>query len=250
MPNLDIINNPTHFRTLFYNQVQRGVINPSYTPIINIILYLVWVGITKTLNNLPGINLNQGLYFLCLATYKSFLPIIQNIRIGYIAAALILMRSHIEQIALLGYLQENTELIPRYIKGEDLKRGALKWAKENTVANWMTFYSNYSKVVHAKLENTATSVMDESEIGVLIQKSLPNFPVDADKLTDELLAGVIYSLIALDCFNENLIGLKLFSPKIFLINPSSAITPKDLKTLQDFITHFIEKHELINSQLH
>jgi len=248
MSNFDIIHNPLHFRILFYNQVRKGVIDIYYEPIIEVILYFVWAGITISRSILIEKKKNSDLYFLCLATYKSFLPIIQNIRIGNIAAAYVLMRTHMEQIALLGFLHENEELVHRYVKGEDLKRRALEWAKKNTVVNWASFYGNYSKIVHSKLENTAICVMDESEIGIILQESLPYLKVEKDKLTDELLAGIIYSLMALDTFNESIIGRKLINANI-VTESGGSITSNHLKILQDFVSRFIDKYRLMNSKI-
>ena len=244
--NMDIFNEPNDFRNLFYNEVSNQVTDPIYEPIFQTILYFVWIGITQTRNAVIASKINFDLGFLCLATYKSFLPIIQNTRLGYTSAVLILMRALIEQIALLGYLQENSEFIPRYVKGEDLQHRALGWAKNNTVVNWMQLYGVYSKVAHPMLENTSTNIKDESVIGRLIQNSIPLLGIEKDRLTDEILTGIIYSLMALDTFNEKIIGERFFDPKNFDPQMKGTNCSDNYEEFRDFLIRFVAKHKEIN----
>jgi hypothetical protein len=246
-----VVSDPIIFRNATVNQISSSEFDYSHEPFLKVVLYFVWLGITQSRRVILQKNIESNLGFLCLATFKSFLPIIQNIRLGYSAAVISLLRAQMEQVALLGFLNSNPGFIPKYIAGVDLTKQAMFWAKKNTVKNWMVIYGNFSKVAHPMLESTATQIFDDNEIGVALQKSMQFVLDDKKSLSDEIIAAVIYTLTTLDTFIDQIIGRKLIDPQKSVIDFSNIITVNDLQEFQTFLIRFIEKHErLRQSKIH
>jgi hypothetical protein len=135
---------------------------------------------------------------LSLSAYESILGFLQLIRIGYHADAIVLARAVMERIAIVGYLSENRELIPRYHSGKlSPYKDALAWARKKPLSNWMILYNALSDVTHSRIVGPAGHIYNRTSISNAFRESERALSKDAD-MTEELLGLVLYSLIALD----------------------------------------------------
>jgi hypothetical protein len=194
---LDIINSPEKFRELFLAQVNAPEFDKKYRAILYVFLYFIWRGIQLSIKAWKNDS-----------KYKSFLPILQNIRLGYPADSFILIRALMERIALIGYLQEKPELIPRFsIQGDDLSSAAMTWATKHAPENWGQFYGFCSNIVHSKYEGMALNIYDSSIIGKIYQRVLSSPRKKLPELSDELFLSVYYALFAIEPFSGKVIDL-------------------------------------------
>lgn len=240
---IDIINNPQEFLSTFLGQLYKTSLDQKFDCVVKIIVYIVWLGITKTRKRILGGLLDYDLGFLCLAVYKAFLPIIQNIRMGYPADAIILMRALMEQIALLGYLDAYREQLPLYKAHEDLSSKALAWAKKNTIENWMKLYGTFSTVIHPKIESTSAHIFDSSTIGEALRESMPSPSRPVSVMNDELFACIIYSVLALDTFNENLLEEKIFDLKKLTQRSNSFVSEDEFRNFHNYLSDLISQYQ-------
>jgi len=234
---------PLSFRASFLNQVASEEFDVKYKSFINVILYFVWLGITSARKMTIQGNIDPGLGFLCLATYKSFLPIIQNLRLGYTSSTIVLLRAQMEQIALLGFLNSKPELIPKYTNNYDLKEKGLSWMKDK-VENWAKIYSYFSSVAHPTIRSTSVQIYDNSILGNSLNASMPLMDQNEKSMSDEVIAGIVYSLFAMDNFNKSVIGRKLFDTQKNKYDLYKFDFLEDLKGLMNFLQQFITKYQL------
>src|SRR4030066_607105 len=243
MADLDIVTNPIKFREIFLAQVTVSDVDREHGAVLNVLLYYIWRGIFTTRSTLLKIHAQYDLAFLCFATYKSFLPILQNIRLGYPADTMILLRALMERIALLGYLDAHIDLIPKYKAGKDsLQKDAMAWAKSQSLENWMMLYGMLSKIAHSRLEGTAGYVLDTNPIGEAFRKSMPSSTRPFSTLTDELLAAVCYALRAVDPFAIGILGH--INIGIFPADKQAIryVDSADLLKFQNFLAKLINKY--------
>jgi len=240
----EIITNPHKFREAFLIQVTLSEVDKEYGAILNVLLYYIWRGIFETREALLKGKVQTDLGILCFATYKSFLPIIQNIRLGYPADVVILLRAMMERIALLGYLHTHPQIIPKYkAKKNNLQKDAMAWAKDQAVENWMILYSMLSNVAHARLEGTAGYMLDPNPIGDALRKSMPDLKKPLTIITDELIAMVCYALFAIAPFASEVLGQK--NNCIFPDGErvKRFVDLADLGKFQNFLVRLIEKYK-------
>jgi hypothetical protein len=240
----EIITNPHKFREAFLIQVTLSEVDKEYGAILNVLLYYIWRGIFETREALLKGKVQTDLGILCFASYKSFLPIIQNIRLGYPADVVILLRAMMERIALLGYLHTHPHIIPKYkSKKNNLQKDAMTWAKNQAVENWMSLYSILSNLAHARLEGTAGYMLDTNPIGEAFRNSMPRSAKQFPTLTDELLAGICYALFAIDQFASSALDSKengIFPTDKRVIQ---YVDMADLLKFQNFLGQLIDKYK-------
>jgi hypothetical protein len=243
MKDNDIIFDPVIFRNEFLKQVSNSSIDSSKQDILNILLYFIWLGITKTRNAILTNHINFNLGWLCLATFKSCLPIIQNIRLGYPSDSYILYRSLMERIALLGFLDANPEEINKYLASKDhIQKDAMKWAKNKAPQNWMFLYNQLSNVAHTRLAGTAGYIFDYSLIGVKIQESMPKGTRPPQNFTDELLMFMFYTITAIDTFTEKIINFKILDFSL-TSQITQYFTLEEISRVQKYFSSFIARYE-------
>lgn len=171
MANLGIVTNPLEFIKQVVEDTPNSELPEIFKPVVRIYLYYIWRGAFESRRKFLQNQIQSDLGLLCMASYKSLVAPIQLIRLGYSSDALILLRSSIERIALLGYLESNSNQIEKYNKGKTLYRVANEWAKHEwekdaTTAKWNRLYGQMSKVSHSNIEGTAGHVVaDQNAIG-------------------------------------------------------------------------------------
>ena len=231
MINLDYIIKFDKFMDIFNTQISVSEIDGLYGSILKVFIYYVWRGISMSwieIRNPQKIRY-KNLAPICVATYKSFLPIIQNIRLGYQAEALILIRSLIERISLMGFLNANPNLIPRYINNnENFNDKAFSWAKSTVPNNTMKIYGLLSDITHAKKGGMALYLFDNRSDGEAIRYIFSNH-VDAT-----MIAQIIILL-----WNEMEFANSLF----FDI---CGYTPDDRLTIDKIIFNYLDIDEINN----
>ncbi|MBA4419528.1 MAG: hypothetical protein C0391_00055 [Anaerolinea sp.] len=232
------------FRDSFISEISLTSVDNDYGAVIRILLFYIWRGCS--LSRKAGISgkADPQASLISLSGYEALLAIIQLIRIGYQADAITLLRSLMERIAIIGYLGENRELIPRYFSGKlSPFSEATRWAKQKPISNWMILYSTFSKVVHSKIEGPAGHIHNRNTIGNAFRlKDEMDSAKDAD-MTEELICGAIYSLMALDPLA--LILLQDNNTKPYPNDPDIIhnIGHEDLNKTYDFLKSFIERYE-------
>jgi hypothetical protein len=129
MPN-DLRSDAVIFRNSFLSEASPTRIDRDYGAVLRVILFDLWREFS--LSRIAGITgkTDPNSALISLSAYEATLSVVQLIRIGYHADAIILARALMERIAIVGYLSENRTLIPRYFAG-DLKpyKQAIAWAK-------------------------------------------------------------------------------------------------------------------------
>jgi hypothetical protein len=239
-----IVTNPNHFRKAVLDQTSSSHIDKLYAGTLRVLLYLVWKGAFNSRAALVENQVDIDLGILCLSTYKAFIPIIQMIRLGYPSDAIILLRALMERIALLGYLNADRTLIPKYVEGDNhIRKDAMAWAKSNSLQNWMYLYSYLSNVAHSKPEGSAGHLFEDNDIGRAFREDLSESSKDGPKLTDELLGLVCYALLAADPIAVEILATRKFTAfaedkKILMF-----INTADLKDFRDFLLRFIDKYK-------
>jgi hypothetical protein len=231
------------FQDKFLSQVLSPDIDYSYGTVIKILLYYIWRGIIESRNGILIGKADADLALLCLATFKSFLPIIQNIRLGYPSDASILSRGLMERIALLGFLYNNPDQIPRYKSSKyDFHKKAMDWAKESSLENWMRLYSALSKVAHSYLHGEAGYIFDNNSIGEAIRQSMYPLIREVATHTDELLALIIYGLAATDPFISLVFDNKKYITFPNDINLTSQITNDDITVFRNYLVRMVDEY--------
>lgn len=238
----NIANNPTVFRESFLSEVSRTKTDEEYSEVLHVILYYLW----------RGCSLSQGAIFtgkcspqeslIAQSAYEAVLGIVQLIRMGYHADAATLLRALMERIAIVGYLGENRQLIPRYFKGElSPYKEALSWAKKKTLPNWMILYSALSGVVHSNIVGPAGHINNRTEIGNAYRLATKKYP-DGSNMIEELFGLTIYSLLALDPLALELIQNDSVKP--FPDDPemSQNVGDKNAKEFIAFLQKFVDHY--------
>jgi hypothetical protein len=233
MSHLSIVKNPKNFREAFFTEVQNHPVNASHKGVIAVLLYYIWRGLFNSVTTVIKGEGKPDLVLTCISTYKAFLPLIHLIRMGYTGDTFTLMRSLMERIALLGYLNENQSLIGKYKEGKlKLPDVALKWAKEKSLPNWVQLYSLLTNIAHQRKEGVAGSIFDENSIGDAIRYMLPSSkPTPSAK--DEALELLWFGIMATDPIAEVVLSSKNF-PKY----------PND-----EELKKFVEKDDLLNFEI-
>lgn len=204
MIDLEIIIKYNKFMDIILGQISSPEIDSSYRPIMRVLLYYIWRGICIARIESFSSKIESNLAFLCVATYKSFIPILQNIRLGYTSDVLILIRSLMERIALMGYLDANPSLIPTFISGKkNLYSKALSWARKNGPENFMSYYGLLSNIVHVKKEGSALYFADDRAEGDAIRNIFSNLD---HTMTDEL-----FTLLWIEIFTVNSFFSQIYS---------------------------------------
>lgn len=205
--NTEIITNPNKFRETFLSQITESVLNEKYDVLLKVVLYYIWRGICKNKEALVKGEIQIDLGILCMAIFMSFLPIIQNLRLGYASDAIILLRALMERIALLGYLQANPDLIVKYKIGDNkLQPDAMKWAKVHSLENWMILYSVFTNVAHAKKEAVAGYILSKNPISETFRSSIFPPKNNIAESDDEIFSMFFYALLAIDPIAAKVIG--------------------------------------------
>lgn len=244
MSDLEIVSNPLRFRDAFLSQVPLSRVDDDYQSQIRILLYYVWRGANASRTSLLQNKVQSDLGFLSLSIYQAFLPVLQTIRLGYPTDAFILLRALLERIALLGYLHNNRDLLPKYVEGKTtLQDKAMSWAKQHAPENWMRLYSELSKIAHSRIQGVAGHLLGNNPISVSFRSTLHHPSPEGSVLIDELLAGTFYSLIAADTF-----ATEILDRKGFTVFPKDAritlyVSPEDLQMLQAFLKRLIDKYQ-------
>ena len=235
----EIINDPVAFRETFLKQVMPSRFDVMYLAILKVVLYSIWRGCVESISALKRNVVQPDLGLLCLSTYKAFLPILQCLRLGHQSDAVILARSLMERIAIVGYLNEYPEKIERYTRSKnDVTERAMIWAKSNGPENWMRLYSAASSVTHSKLVGVAGHIYADNSIGDAIRDAL-NPPLESQLLYDEIIGIILYALIAIDP-----IAVKLLKKKQSLILPTDyhtikAVDVEDVREFQKFMNALV-----------
>jgi len=242
MSHLSIVKNPKKFREAFFTEVQNRPIDASHKGIINVLLYYIWRGIFNSATKVMQGEGKPDLALICVSTYKAFLPLIHLIRMGYTGDTFTLMRSLMERIALLGYLNENQSLIGKYKDGKlKLPDVAIKWAKENSLPNWVQLYSILTNVAHQRKEGVAGSLFDENSIGDAVRYMLPSSK-PAPSLTDETLALLWFGIMATDPISEVVLSSQDFPKYPNDENLKKFVEKDDLNSYETFMKNFVTKY--------
>jgi hypothetical protein len=243
MSHLSIVKKPENFTNAFFTDVQNRSLDESHKGVISVFLYYIWRGLFNSTTKLIKGGTNPDLVLTCISTYKAFLPLIHLIRMGYTGDALILLRSLMERIALLGYLNEHPNLLGKYKEGKlKLPTEALNWAKESNSPNWMRLYSQLTNLAHQEQAGLAGSIFDENSIGDAIRYMLPSSK-HPPSLTDETLAILWFGITATDSIAENVLSVKDFSAYSKDGDIKKHVSKDDLQNFEIFLAKIIVKHQ-------
>ncbi len=144
------------FRESFLSETSPTMVDRDYGAVLRVILFYIWRGCSFSRKaGLTG-KTDPSASLISLSAYEATLGIIQLIRIGYHADAIVLIRALLERIAIVGWLGENRPLLSRYFSGE-LKpyKEAFTWAKKKPLPNWVSLYSTFSDVAHSRIVGPA-----------------------------------------------------------------------------------------------
>lgn len=241
--NSTLITNPMEFRRVFLAQTVTSDIDDEYESVLRIFLYYIWQGINETKIAMLQDRLRMDLGNLCVASFISLLPVIQCLRLGFPSDAMILLRALMERIALLGYLQKKPDLIEKYCNGDHkIQSDAMAWAKNNSLENWMRLYSALSNIAHPKIEGVAGYILSENPFSSSFRLNMPPTETDSDGIDAEVLAAVLYGVMAIDSIMADIIGNEhtpFLQPDRDLLQ---YISKNDLLEFKTFAEKLIEKH--------
>ena len=243
MSHLSIVKKPENFRNAFFTDVQNRSLDKSYKGIISVLLYYIWRGLYYSVTKVIKGDGNSDVVLTCISTYKAFLPLIHLTRMGYTGDALILLRSLMERIALLGYLNEHPTALGKYKAGKlKLPDEALNWAKQSNLPNWMRLYSILSNLAHQQQEGVAGSIFDENGIGDAIRYMLPSSK-PTPSLTDETLALLWFGITATDSIAESVLSLTDFPIYSKDEDIRKHVSKDDLQNFEIFLAKIAIKYQ-------
>lgn len=243
MSNLSIVKNPKNFRDAFLDLSSGSQLTKEQIGTINVLLYYVWRGLYNSVTRVIKSEGKPDLVLICIATYKSFLPLIQLIRLGYTGDLFSLMRSQMERIALMGYLNENQNLLGKYKEGKlKLPDEAIKWAKDNSLPNWVRLYSLLSNIAHQRQEGIGGSIFDENKIGDAIRYMLPSSK-PKPSLTNEALTLVLFGVIATDPIAASILSSQDFPQHQNDEKIKESVDTEDLMNFTYFLQNFVAKYQ-------
>jgi hypothetical protein len=227
------------FLDIYLPQISSDIDN-SYKAILRVLFYYIWRGICKSWIELLSLKIETNLAFSCVATYKSFIPIIQNIRLGYISDALILTRSLMERIALIGYLNAFPSQIPKYIaNNESLNKKAMPWAISHFPEHFKTPYNILSNIVHARKGGSALYLIENITDPEAYRSIYSNQRNKA--LTDQAMLLIWREIIVIDFFFSQICGNPTednISQDKMIMN---YISLEDLNEFRKFLTILVDK---------
>lgn len=238
-----IATDPKAFQESFFEEISNTQINGEYDGIFRVILFYIWRGCS--ISQESGISGKCDPYtsLLALSSYESVLGILQLIRIGYHADALILLRVLMEKIAIVGYLGENRHDISRYVKNNNLLyKPALKWAKEKSLPNWMILYNQLSSIVHSNKVGFAAHINNHTDIGKAFRLATEKYPTAVD-VEEELLGLTVYSLLALDTLTLLFIQNTQTNPFSSDQDMINNVGIKDFKAFSDFLHKLVDQYK-------
>lgn len=210
MSHLSVVKNPIKFREAFLISVTESSIDKRYIGVIRTLLYYVWRGAFNATGEIIQGRGQPELSLICLSTYKAFLPIIQVLRLGYSGDALVLLRALMERIAILGYLNENQNLIKKYNEGKtNLNKDAMPWAKTYGPDHWMLLYGYLSNIVHSRNVGVASHIFEENPIGDAFLNMLPHSKPNKGS-ADFVLLMIWYAIGAIDPITQKVLHLDEF----------------------------------------
>lgn len=216
-----IVTNPIVFTNQIEAETPKTDIPEIYAPLLRTYLYYVWRGAFEARRKYLWKKVNGDLALLCLAIYKSFIPVIELIRLGHPGDTLNLIRAIIERIALLGYLNNNDTQLDKYNCGKSLYKEANKWAKDEWEKNETTkklffLYGQLSKHVHPTNEGIAGYVAgDNNEIGRAFRQYMKpesERPLDMSYHYDAGLISLLFALRIADLTTMDLFNDSKFKP--------------------------------------
>ncbi|HEU0293827.1 MAG TPA: hypothetical protein VFR47_13890 [Anaerolineales bacterium] len=243
MSHLSIVRKPENFRNAFFTNVQNRSLDESYEGVISVLLYYIWRGLYNSVTKVIKGDGNPDLVLTCISTYKAFLPLIHLIRMGYTGDTLILLRSLMERIALLGYLNENPDTLGKYKAGKlKLPDEALNWAKQRNLPNWMRLYSLLSNLAHQKQESVAGSIFDENSVGDAIRYMLPSSK-PTPSLTDETLALLWFGVASTDAIAEHVLSSTNFPEYSKDEDLRKHVSKDDIQNFEIFLAKIIIKYQ-------
>jgi len=215
------------------------MVDRDYGAVLRVILFYIWRGCSFSRKaGLTG-KTDPSASLISLSAYEATLGIIQLIRIGYHADAIVLIRALLERIAIVGWLGENRPLLSRYFSGE-LKpyKEAFTWAKKKPLPNWVSLYSTFSDVAHSRIVGPAGHINNRSEIGFAFREVRTGDTIGDTEMAHELLGLVVYSLVILD-------PLAL----ILIENAEIQPLPKDICLVHYISLEDIEKFQIFLQEL-
>jgi hypothetical protein len=243
MSNLSIVKSQKIFRDAFLDPSLGDQLTKEQKGAVNVLLYYVWRGLYNSVTRVIKGEGKPDLVLICIATYKSFLPLIQLIRLGYAGDAFSLMRSQMERIALMGYLNENQNLLGKYKEGKlKLPDEAIKWAKDNSLPNWVRLYSLLSNIAHQRQEGIGGSIFDENKIGDAIRYMLPSSK-PKPSLTNEALTLVLFGVIATDPIAASILSSQDFPQHQNDEKIKESVDTEDLISFTYFLQNFVAKYQ-------
>lgn len=248
MSHLSIVKNPIKFREAFLLSVKDSSIDKKYLEVIHVFLYYVWRGAFGATGEILQGRGQPDLNLICLSVYKAFLPIIQVLRLGYSGDALVLLRALMERIAILGYLNENQNLIRKYNEGKtNLNKEAMPWAKKYAPEHWMLLYGYLSNIAHSRKEGTASHIFEENPIGNAFLYMLPHSKPNKGS-ADLVLLMIWYAIGAIDPITLKVLHLDEFQAFPNDATVEKYVSKNDLLTYKKFLAEMTVKYGATQSQ--
>jgi hypothetical protein len=242
MSYLSIIKSPQKFRESFLSCEPNSQIDTEFGAVIRVLLFFVWRGSFNAGTSILQAKVQPDLGFLCLSTYKIFLPIIQLIRLGYVGDSGILLRTSMEQIAIIGYLNKNRDLIQKYRDGKsNFQKDAMKWAKSHAPKNWMHLHSYLSNIAHSRPEGVASHIFERNEIGEAFRYILPSSKKPSD-ITEVFLGLTFYALIALDPIASEILECEDLKEVMKNCNSIKGMNQSDWQEFYNFLQILVVKY--------
>lgn len=213
----ELIADPLVFCNEVIGQIKEIRIRPDYVNCVRVLCFFAQRGLLRAANQIkrnpesPLVKTN----LLCFTVYKSFVPIFENILLGYPSEVVTLTRSQFERIGILGFLTQNQDKAPRFFNGEDFSGNGKSWlTKYNAEDQWMKLYGPLSGIAHGDVHSMAGYLFAENRLADCYR--------DYIDLTKPETEGITYSVLALP-----LLTLWLLEPisREFFAQPDWEIFP-------------------------
>jgi hypothetical protein len=235
------------FRDSFLSEASPTKVDEDFGAVLRVLLFYLWRGCSLSRSAGTTGKADPNASLISLSAYEAILGFLQLARIGYHADAIVVGRALLERIAIVGYLGENRDLIPRYVAGGFTPyKEALDWAKKKSLPNWMFLYGQFSTVVHSRIVGPAGHLNNRTTIGNAFREVRKGDTAKDSDFTEVLLGLVMYSLAALDPLAISLLQDNQSQP--FPTDPDmfQKIGINDLRQFQEFLRLFISHYEVKN----
>lgn len=239
----NIRTDPLLFREAFLAEVPPTSLDAEHGAVLRVILYYLWRGCATSLD--AGLNgkTDPRASLIAQSSYESMFAIIQLLRVGYYVDAATLLRSQMERIAIVGYLAEKRDLIPRYFNGKvRLNKAALDWAKKMSLPNWMFLWGALSGIAHSSEVAAAGHINSRTKVAQAFNFKTNDKVGNQEGWVEEFLGLIVYALLALDPLALKLIQNSSLTPFSSDSNLATEVGREDGMAFTKFLQVLVERY--------